>query len=431
MSGDEKWRRRFQRKAVSVEEARRLILQYAAVMDAEQVRLEQSFGRVCAERVAAAEPVPHFRRSGMDGYAVRAEDLAGATPQEPALLRVIESVPCGTVPALAITPGTAAKIMTGAMVPEGADAVVMIEMTELAGHEAQAAAEAGGRAAAVVAVKKPVPAGANVSAVGSDHPAGELLLAAGARIGAAEAALLASAGRSTVAVYRRPRIGILSTGTELLPIDAPLAPGKIRNSNAYMIAAQVRSAGGEPVIGTAVSDEPAALSESIEQLLESCDAVITTGGVSVGDYDILTDYLHEWSGTLLFTKVMMRPGSPTSAGVHRGKLLFALSGNPGACFAGFELLVRPALQAMLGSAAAEPSPFSAILAADFPKVNAYPRYIRGRSWIEQTAVYVEPMGADQSSRMYPGKGADCFIMIPPGGSGLPKGTVVSAIRIQT
>jgi len=414
--------RRFGRTAVPVEEARRRILAHAAPTGVESVPLLAANGRVAAERVLAADPVPHFRRSGMDGYAVRSADTSGASSAAPVALRVVGEIACGAVPEAALVPGTAMRVMTGAMLPEGADAVVMLEA---------AAAEALSDGTPGVLLRRPAAPGANVSDVGSDVAAGTAVAEPGRRLGPSEIALLATTGRTTVDVFRKPRVAILATGSELLPPGAPLVPGKIRNSNAYMIAAMIASAGAEPVPLQTAQDDMGAVAAALKEGLATCDLAITTGGVSVGDYDVVTDLLHEWDGMLLFNKVQMRPGSVTSAAIRGGKLLLALSGNPGACFAGFELFARPALRALQGDLRPAPRTFEARLAEAFPKTNAYPRFVRGRWWSEGGALYCAAGGDDRSSRMLPGLGADCFVVIPPGGAGAPAGTIVTIVPLHT
>ncbi|WP_309122929.1 gephyrin-like molybdotransferase Glp [Paenibacillus sp.] len=412
--------RRFHRTAVGLEEARLRLLAHAAPVGVERVPLTEAYGRLAAERVAAAEPVPHFRRSGMDGYAVRAADTAGAASESPVLLRVVGAVACGDAPEAALAPGEAMRVMTGAMLPAGADAVAMLE----------AVAETTVRGAAHVVLRRSAAPGANVSAIGSDVAAGTTVVEPGRRLGPAEIALLATVGRTHAIVYRKPRVAILATGSELLPPEAPLVPGKIRNSNVFMLAAQTIAAGAEPVPLSAAPDDMGRIAAAVEEGLASCDLTITSGGVSVGDYDVVTDLLHEWDGELLFNKVRMRPGSVTSAGVRLGKLLLALSGNPGACFAGFELFARPVILALQGDPRPGPAAFEARLAEAFPKPNAYPRYVRGRWWSESGVLYAAAGGGDQSSRMLPGLGADCFVVIPPGGSGTAAGSLVTVVPLR-
>lgn len=388
---------RFARRAIPAEEALRRVLAYAKPLGAETVPLAACYGRRAAAAVSLDAPVPHFRRSGMDGYAVRAADTAAAASASPAELPVVGAIACGDVPTRALPPGAAMRIMTGAMVPDGADAVVMLEATE-PGRDAAGAP--------IMRLRRP-----------------------GAWLGPAEIALLATAGVEAAAVVRKPRAALLATGSELLPPSAPLTPGKIRNSNAYMLAAQTLSAGAEPELVGGVPDSLEALLAAVDRAFAACDIVVTTGGVSVGDYDVVTELLGAWDGELLFNKVQMRPGSVTSAAVRDGKLLMGLSGNPGACFAGFELFVRPALRAMQGDPSPAPPALPATLAEPFAKTNAYPRYVRGRCWSDGGRLFASAAADDKSSRLLPGLGADCFVVIPPGGSGLPAGAPVTAVLL--
>lgn len=407
------------REAIPVEEAVRRIMERIGPLPAERVPLMDSFGRRLAEPVYADAPVPHFRRSGLDGYAIRAADTVGATPQSPARLHVVETVPCGAVPQTAVTPGTAVRIMTGAAVPEGADAVVMLEMTASAAED--------GRTYALV--YKPMASGANVTPIGLEAAAGERLLTPGRLILAGETAILAATGRSAVSVARSPRVAIIATGAELLPIDAasPIEPGRVRDSNSAMVAALVREAGGTPFMFGTVADELSAASDAVMRALEEADAVVTTGGVSVGDYDVMAELCRSWDGELLFDKVVMRPGSPTSAGIRRGRPLFMLSGNPGACYVGFELFVRAALLRMQG---AQEPPHYAVQATleggEYAGI-ALKRYVRGCFRAENGVLYVKPMGADKSSSLVSLAGTECLIVVPPGGRGAKPGEAVTAL----
>lgn len=407
---------RFHRKPLPVDEAQQAALRCVRPMETENVALEQSFGRRLAVPVTAGHPVPHFRRSGVDGYAIRAADSAQAAPDSPARLRVIETIPCGTMPGKRIEAGEAAKIMTGAAVPEGADAVIMLEMTEAQGESA-------------VHIRKRMEPGENITAIGQEIAADEALLGCGRVIGPGEAALLAAFGYASVPVYRRPKVAVFSTGSELLEVHRPLEPGKIRNSNSYMLACQVQEAGGEAVIMPALPDDPAIVERELRRALEHADCIVTSGGVSVGDKDVLVDVFERWDGTLLFNKVAMRPGSPTSVGLWNDKLLFALSGNPGACFVAFELLVRPCLRAMLGHPSPLPPEMTACLGVDYSKGSAYSRYVRGvLEWTDGTAA-VKPAGKDKSSVTVSIKDADCLIRIPAGGRGASAGDNVRVILL--
>jgi molybdopterin molybdotransferase len=410
---------RFRRQAVQVEEAKRRIVPYIKKGNIEEVDLSDAYGRTLAEALTASHPLPPFPRSGMDGFAIRSADTLNASSGLPITLEVIDNIPCGSVPSRPVVPGTASRIMTGAMVPDGADAVIMLEMVEERTE--------GGKD--YITIKRRMNRGDNVSLTGSEAAERSLLLEPGRYVHAGEIALLAAFGQARVKVFRRPKVAIISTGSELLAVNEPLVPGKIRNSNAYMLAALVREEGGEPMIAEPVSDDVSLARIRLEEAFAQADLVITTGGVSVGDHDILVDLFEQWDGRMLFNKVTMRPGSPTTVGVRDGKLLFALSGNPGACFVGFKLFVRPALLGMQGVASGELPAHIAVLDADFPKVNAYTRFVRGRTYIRDGKIYAAPAGPDQSSIMISIKDADCLIVIPPTKHGLKSGDEVMVLRL--
>lgn len=410
---------RFRRQAVTPDEALRRILACARPMESETVPLPEAWNRRLAQAVRAPHPYPPFRRSAMDGYAVRAADLPADGTSAPAVLRVLETLDAGSVPRLTVGSGEASRIMTGAMMPEGADTVVMLEMTD-----------AGDRAdAPYVRIAKPVPQGRNVVEAGSELRAGEELFGEGRLVGAGETALLSALGMASVPVVRRPRVGVLSTGSELLDVQEPLAPGKIRNSNAWMLAGLIRDAGADPVVFGRAPDDPEQALASIRRALASCDLLLTTGGVSVGDRDVLAQLFADWDGETLFNKVAMRPGSPTTAAVKDGKMLLALSGNPGACFVGFHLFAAPAIRAMLRCCRPAPEPLRARLVEPFPKINAYPRYVRSRIEIREGTLWVRPTGNDQSGLMATIAGADSLMLVPPLKAGLEAGEWIAVLPL--
>lgn len=410
---------RFRRTALLPEEAQKLILDRVSPLSSECVPLAEAWGRRLGERLVAPHPFPPFRRSGMDGYAVRVGDLAQVTSTAPVSLTVLESLPAGVVPLYALHSGEATRIMTGGMVPEGADAVVMLEMTTVEEREGQS----------FVSISKSVPVGLNIAEIGCEIKQDEVLLPVGQVIGSGESALLASCGFAEVAVMRRPRIGILSTGSELLEVDEPLLPAKIRNSNAPMLAALIRECGGEPVMLGKVPDEATSAQAIIRQGLQACDLLLTSGGVSVGDYDVMVDVLAASEVELLFNKIAMRPGSPTTVARLHNKLIIALSGNPGACFVGFHLFASPALKAMQQVAQPCLQRFKAYLGTDFLKVNAYRRYIRARMELRDGTIWAIPTGDDKSSLMTTIVNADCLIEIPPLKEGLNEGHLVTAWKL--
>lgn len=308
--------------------------------------LEAADGLVLAAEVRAAAALPPFDNSAMDGYAVLVEDVADATPARPVVLRVVADLAAGSFEEPEISPGTCARIMTGAPLPPTAEAVVPVEATD------------GGTD--VVGITAPARPGQHVRRAGEDVSAGDVVLSAGAVLGPAQLAAVAATGQGEVVAHPRPRVGVVSTGSELLPPGTALRRGLIPDSNSYLLAAAVRAAGCEAVRVGAVPDDAARLRDVLDDLLasESVDAVITSGGVSVGAYDVVKELLGA-DGSLAggagvtFTTVAMQPGKPQGFGLLRrpdGALVpvLALPGNPVSAFVSFEVFVRPALRVMRG-----------------------------------------------------------------------------------
>ncbi|MBB6669796.1 molybdopterin molybdotransferase MoeA [Cohnella nanjingensis] len=415
----------YTRRAIPIAEAQRLIAAHARPLRTERVPLLAAFGRRLAEPLVADRPVPAFARSGMDGYAVRAADLAEASPARPARLAVAQATVAsgGTAPPQPVSPGEAARIMTGAPLPAGADAVVMLESVR---EEATGALRQ-----AVFA--RPVAAGLNVTPVGGEIAPGAAVLAPGVRIGPGAAALLASFGRTEPLTYARPRVAIVTTGSEVIAPEETPGYGQIRNSNLAMLRGLAEDAGAEVVFAAHADDDEERIARAIRIAFEEAgaDAVLTSGGVSVGDFDLTGRLLGREGRTLLFNKISMRPGSVTSAAVQDGKPLFGLSGNPSACYVGFALLVRPALARMGGHPEFGLPSYSAYLGEDYPKGGAFPRYLRGRTSVERAVVRVTPCSGNRSSDILSIQEADCLIVIPPCPRGLPAGTLVEAIPLAS
>ncbi len=410
---------KFRRRAISVREGQEKVLAHTRIAETEWIPLHEAQDRIIAEDILAPHPYPHFRRSGMDGFAVRSADTAGCTSEKPVYLEVIDEIPCGSLPSVALVPGTAARIMTGAKVPDEADAVVMFEMTEAGVSQGKD----------MIMLKREIAPGSNVTPVGLELAAGELVLERGRRISAGEISVLATFGVHRVPVTKRPSIAIFSTGSELLGVEEPLQDGRIRNSNTYMLATQVREAGGEPVILEAIADDLTTARQKVQDAFALYDFVITTGGVSVGDFDIMADLVQSGDVEMLFNKVMMRPGSVTTAAVKDGKHLFALSGNPGACFVGFELFVRPVIGRMLGINEPFLPEWEAELGRDYTKVNNFTRFVRGRLEVREGRLYAYPASLDESSVMITIKDSDCLIVIQPSSRGVKAGETVTVLRL--
>lgn len=315
-----------------VEEAQRRVLDEVECLEVEIVPLAEALGRVLAEHAIAPRDVPSRDNSAMDGYAVRAEDVQRAA-SAPVPLTVIEDVPAGRVARRRLSRGEAIRIMTGALLPEGADAVVPVELTD-AGAE-------------TVTVMKPVAAGANVRRGGEDMKAGAVILEAGTVLRAAETGVLASAQQPVVRVRRRPVVAVLSTGDEIIDVDEPFEEGKVVNSNSWSLAALVRETGAIPKRLGIVPDRLDATRDAIREAL-AADFVLSTGGVSVGTHDFVKDALDELGAETMFWQVAMKPGKPLVLSRVGGRLYFGLPGNPVSCMVSFLLFVAPALRKAMG-----------------------------------------------------------------------------------
>lgn len=321
-----------------LEQASRIILSRVRPLDRETVPLADAHGRVLAAAIESAIAHPAWDNSAMDGFAVRSQDVAAATRERPAVLRVTEEVPAGQFPTRALGPGEAIKVMTGAPVPDGADGVTRIEYTEPGDEPGTVRVLDGGDA------------GRNIRRKGEDLEIGDRPLEAGTLLRPAEVGVLAMLGQPAVPVYRRPRVGILSSGDELADfddLDLVHAGRRIMNSNSYALAAQVEEAGAEPALLGIARDSRASLRRHL-QAAAGCDALITSAGLAVGDHDYVKEVLDELGMQFLFYRVKMRPGSPFTFGVLGEMPVFALPGNPVSAMVTFEVLVRPALRKMMG-----------------------------------------------------------------------------------
>ena len=379
--------------------------------EVETLPLLQALGRVAAESVCARVAQPPFDRSALDGYALRAADIAGAGPEDPVTLPITRYLCAGSDPGGPLAPGTAARIMTGAPVPAGADCVLRQEDTASDGQ--------------TVTFYAHVNARDNICFAGEDIAPGRCLVPAGTVLDEVLLGLLAGQGVREVPVFAKPQVALMPTGDELSGPETPLRPGKIYDSNGPMLAARLLRLGAEPVLQAGCPDDPALLARKLTELLEAYPLVITTGGVSVGERDHLPQAAEEAGARLLFYGIDAKPGTPALAAEKNGHLLLCLSGNPFASFATFELLARPALARLQGT---DPTPVRvrATLANGFEKASPLRRFVRATL---VGGVVTLPRGGHFSGGIGALAGCNCLVDVPAGSSALHAGEEVEVLLL--
>jgi molybdopterin molybdotransferase len=397
---------------MSADDALARILAGVPTLPAVQIPLLDALGLVLAEDIAADRDVPSFRNSAMDGYAVRGDDVASA----PVELRVVGEVAAGGFSDRSVGPGEAMRIMTGAPMPDGADTVVRVEDTD--------------NASDVVTIAAATTKGIAVRAAGEDLRKGERILNVGTVLRAAEIGLLASVGRGRVLVRKRPRVAVFSTGDEIVDLDAPLERGKIRDSNRYTLASAIRAAGAEPWVRGIVRDSPDALRAAIREAT-SADAIVTSGGVSVGDHDHMKPVLSEL-GTIDFWAIAIRPGRPLAFGElkdgERRVPIFGLPGNTVSALVTFEIFVRPALLRMQGRANVSRPTAKARLLEPVDKPDFLRVFARGIH--DPDAGTVRLTGPQGSGILRSMSLANCLIDLPVGPSRIEQGEIVDVILTE-
>ncbi|WP_041440869.1 MULTISPECIES: gephyrin-like molybdotransferase Glp [Thermomonospora] len=391
----------------SVDEHLDQILKTVPLLAPLDLALPEAQGAVLAEPVSAPVPLPPFDNSAMDGYAVVAADVAAASPAAPVTLSVIGDVTAGDTGICAIRPGLCTRIMTGAPIPAGADAVVPVEWTD------------GGTV--TVRITRPVPPGRHIRRAGEDVRAGQVVLQPGVRLGATQLGMLAALGRARVSARPKPRVVVLSTGDELREPGTTLAPGQIWDSNGFMLTAAVNEAGGVGFRETSLADAPEEVLTALREQLTRADAIITTGGVSMGARDVVKEAL---SGTLTFAKVAMRPGKPQGFGLLDGVPVFTLPGNPVSAYVSFQVFVRPALQAMQGLPPQPPPTVTAALTEDVRSPAGLRHYLRARLTHGPQGLSAVPAQAQGSHQMSALASADALIVVPEERDVLRAGEVV-------
>jgi molybdopterin molybdotransferase len=397
---------------LTVVQARDRILARIATLDAEDVALLESRDRVLVEEVRAVRDVPPFTNSAMDGYAVRADDVRVTSPERPARLRLLGEIRAGAPAAMAVTPSTTLRIMTGAMIPPGADAVVRVEDTS----------EADGQ----VEIRVGVETGTNVRGAGTDVAKGSVVATPGRLVTPGLIGVLASAGRSTVRCVRRPRVRILTTGDELRDAGQSLGAGEITNTNRYTLLASLEASGAIGLDSGVARDDRADLAARLES--DGADLVVTTGGVSMGAYDLVRSLLEEHDA-VDFWQVALRPGKPLLFGSVHGVPLIGLPGNPVSSLVGFELFVKPAIRKMQGRVDVEPQLIPAVTVDRLTSIPHLEQYLRGVARREAGRLLVHLTGNQGSHVLRSMADANCLVRVPAADGDLGPGAAVEILPL--
>ena len=403
---------------ISVEQALEKILDYVGVLGAEEIPILDTPGQVLAEDVVSDINVPPLDNSAMDGYAVIAEDTRGAQQQSPKGLEVIGTIPAGSISEKKVTPGTSMRIMTGAPVPNGADAVVQFENTDETQREPNSS-DIG-----ILAEANP---GLNIRRAGEDINRGAVTLRQGTVLQSAEIGVLASLGRTSVRVIRRPVVAILSTGDEVVDISQPLPPGKIYNSNTYSLAALVKRYGGIPRLLGIAQDNEDSLTTKLNQGLDS-DMLITTGGVSMGDYDVVKDILAK-EGEIGFWRVRMKPGKPLAFGSIKGVPHLGLPGNPVSTMVTFELFARPAMLKMMGKRSLTKPIIQATVEGSVKNTDGRRVYARARVEKRDGQYFARLTGPQGSGILTSMTSANGLVIVPEDRAGVKAGETVQVMML--
>lgn len=394
---------------ITVEQAIQMILERTPILKEEQAALTESLGRILTRDVCACHPQPPFDRSPLDGYALRAVDIAGATPNAPVVLEVVDKLFAGDVSSIPVLPGQAVRLMTGSMIPQGADCVIRQEDTDEGERSVQ--------------IFQNVPAGSNICCQGEEYQAGECLISAGQRIDAAAAAVASGAGVCTLPVHSRAKVAVISTGSELQQPGQQLMPGKIYDSNSAFLSANLQQMGAEVTEIRSVKDETSLIAHALDELADSVDMILTTGGVSVGQKDLMEDAVLQAGGSVVFHGIAMKPGMPTMFAVKGKTMILSLSGNPFSAAVPFALFVRPILARMTGDQAWTPCWKQARALTAFPKHSPTRRFLRGSC--QDGNVTIPPKQANGQMRSM--IGSNCLLDIPAGTERIDVGDMVRVL----
>lgn len=409
-------------ETLSLEDAQDLVLSCISKLSTEAVPTLQAVGRVAAEDLRSDIDVSPFAHAAMDGFALRAEQIAQASEDAPVELDVIAEIAAGEVFEGVIDEGQCVRIMTGACLPADAEAVVKYEIVNVVDGD--------GLPGSRVSFSSPAKPRENIREAGEEAHAGETVVHSGEIINPAGVGFLASCGILNVATYRKPRVAVIATGSELVDASEIPSPGKIRNSNSYALAACVQQAGGIPVILPTVADELEFLKSALAEATEKFDFVITTGGAANGDFDFIKPAVAEL-GELRMTTVNMRPGKAQTFGLVKGVPVFGLPGNPAAAYIGFELIIRPALRKMQGYTHFERPRITARLASDTKKKDPRRMFTRGTLSKDDSGGYLMTPAKNQSSGLFGViQRSNCLAVFPEGSGFYPAGSLVECILLD-
>ena len=397
---------------LSVSEARARILAIFAPVETTNLALANLTGRILASDISAETDFPLFDNSSVDGFAVQYSDIGSASHNSPCTLKVVDDIRAGTYSDIPIQSGQCARIMTGAPLPPGADAVVMVEDTDFNERSS------GSSAPRTVMVFKPLQPGENVRRRGMDLRAGDQVLSSGRRLRAQEVGLLAMLGLPEVPVYRAAKVALLSSGDELLPVETPLTPGKIHDANSYILGALLESVGVELIkLGSACDAEADIRSRLERAVKEKADVIISSAGVSVGAFDFIKSVI-ESDGELDFWKVNLRPGKPLAFGKYHGIPFFGLPGNPVSAYVGFEVFVRPALEKLSGQIP-QPHSYQKARLAEPLESDGRESYLRAIVTEEQGQLTARLTGHQGSGNLLSLVQANALLIVPSGVKSLP------------
>ena len=397
--------------AIPFETALNILLENCQQVEEEAITLEYSLNRILSEDIYAKENIPGFKRSSMDGYALISSDTENANEDSTVKLTVLEELKAGDVPRFEVISSKTIKVMTGAIIPNGADSVIRFEDIE--------------RKDDIIFVKNRVGIHSNIIDIGEDIAYGQVIARKGEIISPPLMGVLASIGLAKVNVYKKVKVAILSTGNELCTVNEELKPSKIRNSNAYSLAGYCQSIYAEPLFLGIALDEKQDLKEKFRKGIDEADIVISTGGSSVGDYDLVGDVLIEMGAKVLFNGVGMKPGKPTLASKIDGKLIISLSGNPSAAVTSFLLMLVPTIRKMGGQNHYHLFKAKAALLNDFSKKITQRRFLRGKLIIKDDKLAVDLSESQKNSVLTSMIGCDVLVDVPKGSNGIKKGEVLS------